>query len=123
MQVNAVNPISPAREDEFRETARRLGAEHGTARLTPFVAEDRPAGDYARSVTGYTGYLLHEDGVLVLLAALGVPVPETDEGPWFDACWRIAHAYTEPTTRPATLAVMRIGKPRAGARDDDDSAA
>ena len=93
--MNAVNPISAAAESGFRQAARLLGASHGTARLTPYVADDRPEGDYSRTVTGYTSYLAWEDGVNLLMAALGVCVPEADEGPWFDACWRVAHDYID----------------------------
>jgi hypothetical protein len=89
------NPISPGAESRFRQAARRLGAEHGSAGLTPFVTDNRPEGDYSRTVTGYTSYLAYEDGVLLLMAALDVPVPEADEGPWFDACWRVAREYTD----------------------------
>lgn len=93
--MNAANPISAAAESGFRQAARLLGASHGAARLTPYVADDRPEGDYSRTVTGYTSYLAWEDGVNLLMAALGVRVPEADEGPWFDACWRVAHDYID----------------------------
>jgi hypothetical protein len=42
-----------------------------------------------------SSYLAWEDGVNLLMAALGVRVPEADEGPWFDACWRVAHNYID----------------------------
>lgn len=93
--MNAANPISAAAESGFRQAARLLGASHGAARLTPYVADDRPEGDYSRTVTGYTSYLAWEDGVNLLMAALGVRVPEADEGPWFDACWRVARDYID----------------------------
>jgi hypothetical protein len=91
--MSAENPISPEMESRFSEAARQLGAEHGSERVTPFVADDHPDGGYGRTVTGYTSYLEWEDGVNLLMAALHVPVPEADEGPWFDTCWRITHEY------------------------------
>jgi hypothetical protein len=63
--------------------------------VTPFVADDHPDGAYGRTVTGYTSYLAYQDGVLLLMAALHVPVPEADQGPWSDACWRIADEYKD----------------------------
>jgi hypothetical protein len=93
--MKAGNPISTAAESRFRQAARQLGAAHGSAGLTPYVADDRPEDDYSRTLSGYTGYLAHEDGVLLLMTALGVPVPEADEGPWSGAYWRIAREYTD----------------------------
>lgn len=89
------NPITSQAEALFRQAARQLGARHGAAGATPYVAAERPAGDYGRSPAGYTAYLSWEDGVLLLLPALGVPVPDADEGGHVDACWRIAAAYMD----------------------------
>lgn len=91
--MNEENPIGAAAESRFAEAARRLGTVHGAAWLTPYVAADRPDDDYSRTVGGYTSYIEHEDGVVLLITALGMPAPEADEGPWFDACWRVARAY------------------------------
>ena len=99
--MSAENPIGPEAESRFAEAARKLGAEHGSARVTPFVAGDHPDDGYGRTIDGYTSYLTYEDGVLLLMAALCVPVPEVDHGPRFDACWRIAREYTDAYDKAA----------------------
>lgn len=91
--TDRTNPIREAAEARFCEAACQLGAAHGAAWQTPFVASDRPGDDYSRTIGGYTSYIEHEDGVILLMTALGMPVPEAEEGPWFDACWRVARAY------------------------------
>jgi hypothetical protein len=103
----------------LRAAARLLGEAHAAAGLTPY-ATDRPADDYSRASGGYTAYIEHEDGVLLLLTALGVPLSEEDSGPWFEACWSIARAYTDGydsvlMTPQQMVAEMR----RIGIRDAD----
>jgi hypothetical protein len=98
--MNAANPISAAAESGFRQAARLLGASHGAARLTPYVADDRPEGDYSRTVTGYTSYLAWEGGANLLMAALGVRVPETDEGPGSTRAGGSPMTTSTPTTAP-----------------------
>jgi hypothetical protein len=78
----------------YKQAARLLGTEHGTASLTPYVDPARPDGDYSRSPGGYTSYLRWEDGYRLILAALGIPPRHTGPADANMAPWAIGRAYT-----------------------------